>query len=127
MADFKEEFDKIMDTPDTTGEYDTQDINDNKVFAILACFGILFWLPLVAAPKSKFGRFWANQGLILLIFSIVCNIISKILSNIPVVGFIISTIIGIVELAYLVLGIIYAAQGKTKELPLIGGLFKAFR
>ena len=56
MADFNEEFNKIVDTPDTTGEFDTQDIQENKVYAILACFGILFFLPLIAAPDRKSTR-----------------------------------------------------------------------
>lgn len=100
---------QINNTADTTAEYDPADIEANKVMGILAYIWILFLVPLLAAPNSKFARFHANQGLILFIASIICGII-------PVVGWILS----IVLLVFAVLGIINAAQGKAKELPLIG-------
>lgn len=127
MADFKDEFNKIMDTPDTTGEYDTQDINTNKVWAIFACFGIFFWMPLVAAPNSHFAKFYANQGLIYLVACIVLTVAAKILDFIPFIGSVIGWVVGILELAYLVYNIVNAASGKAKEMPLIGGMIKAFK
>ncbi|NLA78908.1 MAG: hypothetical protein GX845_05135, partial [Erysipelothrix sp.] len=38
-----------------------EDIEKNKTMAGLAY--LIFFLPLVAAPESKFGKFHANQGL----------------------------------------------------------------
>lgn len=126
MADFNKEFNKMMDTPDSTGDYDTQDIKDNKVYAVLACFGILFFLPLIAAPNSKFGRFWANQGFILLLFAIVVMVISKILSFIPLVGSIVSWLLSMIGLIFFIIALVNAAQGKAKEIPVIGGLINVF-
>lgn len=121
------------------------DIKENKVYAALAYLGILFFLPLVACPNSKFGRYHANQGLLLLIGSVLLNIVAWILrliigaifrSPVRIYGFntgvtsingfglVLSTLVTIaavgVVIWFMVLGIINAANGKTRPLPIIG-------
>ena len=66
-SDFAQKFDQFTDTEDRTAEFDKADISANKVYAILAYIGFLVLVPLIAVPKSKFARFHANQGLVLLI------------------------------------------------------------
>lgn len=117
-----ESFGKFNDTKETTSEYDSRDIESNKVFAILSYIGILFVVGLIAAPKSKFARFHANQGLVLFITEIVLGIVSGIVSFIPVVSGIVSAVVGIISLVYMVIGIYNSASGKAKELPVIGGI-----
>ena len=115
-------------TSDYTSEYDQADIVANKVFAVLSYLGILVLVPILEAPNSKFARFHANQGLILLIANVAINIVLSILRTISVViaeplGMIFSVIIGLVSILILIvtiIGIVNAAQGKAKELPLIG-------
>ncbi len=115
---------------DYTNNFDTQDINDNKVFAVLAYIPILFWLPLVAANGSKFGRFHANQGLLLLILdvalSIATSILSAILVWIPIVGAIVISLLGIVTgvvgIGLMIYGMVNTGSGKAKELPIVGGM-----
>ncbi|MDR2470296.1 MAG: hypothetical protein LBD27_07455 [Tannerella sp.] len=99
---------------------DAKDVADNKVFAILAYFGILFLVPLLAAKESPFARFHANQGLILFIAEIALWIVSIILLFVPYIGGIITLLLylGIAVLA--IVGIINAAKGEMKQLPLIG-------
>ncbi|MCQ2424960.1 MAG: DUF4870 domain-containing protein [Lachnospiraceae bacterium] len=123
MADFNEQFNKFNDTPDTTSEFEAEDIEKNKVMAVLAYIGILVLVPIFAAKDSKFARFHANQGLVLAIAEIVGSIVLNILSGIPVIGLIfsiISGLFGLVCLLFAVLGIVNAANGKAKELPLVG-------
>lgn len=123
MADFNEQFNKFNDTPDTTSEFEAEDIEKNKVMAVLAYIGILVLVPIFAAKDSKFARFHANQGLVLAIAEIVGSIVLNILSGIPVIGLIFSIInglFGLVCLLFAVLGIVNAANGKAKELPLVG-------
>lgn len=117
-----EGFGKFNDTKETTSEYDSRDIENNKVFAILSYIGILFVVGLIAAPKSKFARFHANQGLALFIVEIALGIVSGIVSFIPVVSGIVSAAVGIISLVYMVIGIYNSASGKAKELPVIGGI-----
>ncbi|KJR49239.1 hypothetical protein UF75_0317 [Desulfosporosinus sp. I2] len=47
---------------------DPSDIEQNKTMAALAYF--LFFLPLIACKDSQYGRFYANQGLLVLILSV---------------------------------------------------------
>lgn len=123
MADFNEKVKDLTNTADTTAEYDEQDINNNKIYAILAYLGILVLVPIFAAKESKFARFHANQGLVLLICAVVVEVALSILSLIPYVGIvfsILSWIVSVVIFIFCILGIVNAAQGKAKELPIIG-------
>lgn len=125
MADINETLNNLNDTPDTTGEYDPADIEQNKVFAILAYLSILVLVPILGAKESKFARFHANQGLVLVIAAIAIGIVIGILQFIPVLGIIFSIVGWIINIALLVLciiGIVNACNGKAKELPLIGSI-----
>ena len=78
-SDFAQKFDQFTDTEDRTAEFDKADISANKVYAILAYIGFLVLVPLIAVPKSKFARFHANQGLVLLIGEVAYNIVRSVL------------------------------------------------
>lgn len=94
-----------------------KDVEDNKVIAALAY--IVFFLPLIVSKDSEFGKFHANQGLILLLFGFAVSIVGSI---IPFIGwFIIGPLGGLFVLVLGVLGIVNALNGVEKELPLIGG------
>ena len=90
--------------------------------------GILFFLPLVGVPNSAYGKFHANQGLILLIFDIVLSVASwlvqAVLGIIPIIGGILSGLVqlavSVCVIALFVFGMVQAAQGKAKTLPVIG-------
>ena len=110
---------------------DPADVDKNKIFGILAYLGILFLVPLLAAKESPFARYHTNQGVVLFIAAIVAwianVILAMILAFIPVIGWILiillnfGILIGI--LALVVIGIINAANGVCKPLPLIGNRF----
>lgn len=98
---------------------DPQDVQANKVMAILAYFGLLVLIPLFAAKESPFARFHANQGLILLIAGFVIWLVSMVLTFVsPFFGII--SLLNIVILVFAIIGIINAAKGEMKELPLVG-------
>ncbi len=113
-------------------EYAPEDIQQNKTMAILAYF--IFFLPLLAAKNSRFARYHANQGLILLLGYVALYIVQAILTTILIAGMTYGSLgaLGIVSLLFtllylgllvlLILGIINAAQGKAAPLPIIGGL-----
>ena len=116
----------VLQTPDVTSEFDPQDINQNKVMALLAYFGILFLVPLLAAKDSKFAKFHANQGIVLFICEIAACIVTFFLSflfgliNIGWLGSLLGYLLYLACGILAIMGIINAAQGKAKELPLIG-------
>lgn len=92
-----------------------EDIGKNKVISALAY--ILFFLPLIVCPESPFGRFHANQGLLLLITGIAGSII---LTIIPIIGWLLLPFFSLAVLILAVIGLIGALNGKAKDLPLIG-------
>ena len=97
--------------------HDPEDVEKNKVMAILAY--IIFLIPLLAAKESKFAMYHANQGLVLFLTAVVITVVGSIL---PIVGFFILTIGSLGILALAILGIINAANGEAKPLPVIGGI-----
>ena len=98
--------------------------SDEKVFGILAYIGILCLVP-VFAGKSEFSKFHANQGLILFIVEVITGVLSIILGFIPVIGLIIGFVLWAVDvvcIVFAIMGIVAAAQGQMKPLPLIGNI-----
>ncbi len=110
--------------------FNTEDVQKNKAYGILAYIGILFLIPLFAAKDSQYARFHTNQGMALFItdimLSILQTIISAILSPIPLLGPIIvgivKAVLSIISVVLMVLGIVNACSGEAKELPIIGKL-----
>lgn len=120
---------------------DATDVQNNKVMAVLAYIGILVLVPLFGAKESEYARYHTKQGLLNCIASIVYAIASAIINGVvgaifkptftffgyvpnPVAA-IISTVLSIgslVFLAFAILGIVNAVQGKCKELPVLGKL-----
>jgi len=108
---------------DETAEMDPADIEKNKTMGGLAY--ILFFLPLISCPDSKYARFHANQGLMLLILVIAANVVSRILHAVLGWGLrgiasLLSTVLFLAVTAIAVLGLINGFTGKAKELPVIG-------
>jgi len=102
-------------------QFDPVDIEKNKVVAALSYLGILFFLPLVVCPESRFGRFHANQGLLLLIVSIIINVVWSMFILIPLVRTLIS-LLYLAVFALFLYGLINTLQGNAKELPIIGSI-----
>ncbi len=127
---FEETFNEINDTADTTDQFDENDIRNNKLMAILAYFGLLCLIPLFAAKESRFARFHTNQGLVLLIvgavYSIAYEALMWVFSRLvllKLIYWLLRFVLAIPTLAIVVLaviGIVNAAGGRAKELPIIG-------
>jgi len=116
--------------PAAVGE--AADVEQNKVFGILAYLPpFLFLVGLIAARQSKFAMFHCNQGLVLTLAAIAVSIANMIadmiLVHIPFLGWFLMTVlnlgifVGIIVLV--VMGIINAANGVCKPLPVIGNRF----
>lgn len=131
--DFNEMKETVL--KDQNDIFSQEDIEQNKGMGVLASFPALFWIPLVAKPDSQYGKFCANQGLILLIFVVVASIVSVILGKIfgliPFIGGLLAGLIGgvlgLAQVGGWLLLFISALQGKVRSLPLIGNLFTVFK
>lgn len=108
-------------------EMDIMDIKANKLVYILSFLWILFFLPLVVCPNAKNARFYANQGLVLLLAGTIVSV------AVPCIGWLadfffvtdfIWSIIGwslrALMLLLTVLGIVWVAQDEKRPLPVIG-------
>lgn len=108
--------------------FNTEDVEQNKVFGILSYIGILVLVPILAAKDSQYARFHANQGLVLFITDIIIgtcmSILSTVLGIIPFLGSLVAGLIsapfGILLLVLMILGIVNACSGEPKKLPVIG-------
>lgn len=125
---FTEKINSINNTPDSTQDFDAEDIRDNKRMALLSYLSWLVIIPLISSPKSKYARYHMNQGLVLAILEIIWMILTMILNSIFFaiswrLGSIVSTIFSVCSFTFLILsimGIINVVNGKAKELPFIG-------
>lgn len=95
--------------------FDPADIEKNKTMAGLSY--IIFFLPLLTCPESRFARFHANQSLILFITSIAGTIV---LSLIPFLSLVLVPLFGILVFVLYIMGLINGLSGKATEVPIIG-------
>ncbi|MBE6621923.1 MAG: hypothetical protein E7630_03115 [Ruminococcaceae bacterium] len=117
-----------------TSRFHPLEAKGTRIECACACTGLLFFLPLVSAPDSRFGRYWANQGLIVLLIQILLVVLWLIvggalwlLSLIPLIGVLFSILriaVGIllasVALFYVVYAMVFAASGRAKDIPFLG-------
>jgi uncharacterized membrane protein len=112
------------------------DVQQNKAVAILGY--ICFVIPLVTAPQSAFARFHANQGLIssllwvTAVFGCVACwainlLVGTVLADIVILAMFFSCLLHLLQpamlfgaLAMMIKGILNAADGQKKELPVVG-------
>jgi len=110
---------------DETNNYSQQDINASKGLAFLSYLGLLFLIPMLVNKDSAFTKFHVNQGIVFFIACIILNIVAGVASALSPVAFLGSLIVlavRLVILALMIIGIVNAAQGKAKRLPVIGNI-----
>ena len=105
--------------------FNTEDVNGNKVFGILAYIGILFLVPLFAAKDSQYARFHTNQGLVLFIAEVILNIAAKIVIGIfsvaslgllaVPISIVLNLVVWAFNLGFMILGIVNACSGEAKS------------
>lgn len=97
---------------------------------IISYFYILVLIPIFAAKNDPFARYHANQGLILFILQFILNVISNVAVRL-LVGVSATLVWGLtfginilmfVILIFNIIGIINAAKGRMKPLPIFGGI-----
>lgn len=95
--------------------FEAEDIEKNKIISAIAY--LLFFLPLITSPESKFGKFHANQGLLNLILAVLGGIV---LTIIPIIGWMLMPLFNLAVLALDLWGAYNAYSGKAIEMPLYG-------
>ena len=82
--------------------------------AILAYIRGLLLIPRFLAKESKFAKFHVNQGILVFIMGFIVWLFSMVNHGL------ITWILEVIVLVFAIIGIINAAGGKAKELPLVG-------
>lgn len=121
----------MLNTPDFTKDFDQNEVTQYKWQAILAYVPPLFFIALCATNGSKYGRFHANQGLLLTIVYAAVSVVVGIMGGIfGAIGLgVIGDLFGILELVpvlLMVFGIVKTAKRNSVELPIIGK-FRIFK
>ena len=110
--------------PNAAQQTPGDDISEHKLYAILGyILPFLFFLPLLqeSSKHNAFARFHANQQLILLIGWAALYVVGNMLVMILyMMGVFLLPLLNLAFLVLAILGIIHAAQGQMKELPVIG-------
>ena len=131
----RELLNQISRPEDVTNTFYPEDIKSNQLSGILASFPVFFWLPLVISKDSPYGKFCANQGLILFAFwitmSVLKTVLGVILPHILLIGSLLNWLVSLIIFAacagaFLLL-FLSACQGKARKIPLIGNVFDAFK
>lgn len=98
----------------------------NTGLAIVAY--IIFFIPLLTeAKKDPFVIYHVKQGLALLISWVIVMILNMALWRIPFFGWNLGWLLQIGLLILLIIGILNAANGEKKPLPIIGQLGEKFK
>ncbi len=93
-----------------------------KATDILAYITWIGWLIAFFAGDKENCKVHLNQGLVLLLVEIIGGLVIGVLSSfVPVLG-ILSCVLSVACLIFAIMGIIAAAKGEDKELPLIGSI-----
>ena len=117
-----------------TRMFNAEDIEVNKGYAVAASLGLTFFVPLAAAPDSKFGQYWANQGLLLDIVMVAAGLVSLIgggilslLGLIPYIGIlfrilriVLFVILGLLLVLLIARNCYLSSKGIARDLPVIG-------
>ena len=84
-----------------------------RMISAIAYLWVLFFLPLVLIPRSGFGRFHANQGLLNLIVGVLCFLLMRL---IPALRW----VFALLMLVYPIWGIVTAMRGEERPFPFLG-------
>jgi uncharacterized membrane protein len=132
-------------TCEATSNYDTASTNSTKaskatkakkangesgkeiaIIAYITAVGLIIALVLNAEKKNPFAKYHIRQSLGLFLTAIIFSIgISMLSLFLPIIiGSLLSLMLGVLILALLVMGIINAANGEQKPLPLFGKFYE---
>ena len=87
---------------------------DKKATGILSYLGF-FWIVAYLAGDKEGAKFHLNQGLVIFI----AEVILSALGFVPIVKYV-ASVVSLVLLVFAIIGIIAAANGEEKKLPIIG-------
>lgn len=104
---------------DITYQFSQQDIQNNKILAILAYLGAFIILPLLIGKDSPYVKQNVNQGLIICLASVVLNVFAGFLIFVPF-GSIFAMAINFCIWSVAITAIYHIFMGRAVKFPYIG-------
>lgn len=101
--------------------------NQDKTVAIVCYITLIGWiiaLVLHSNKKTSLGAYHLRQTLGLMLLAIASFILGFPLAMIPVLGWLIGLVLNIGLLVFWIMGLISAANGEEKPMPIVGDLFQ---
>lgn len=101
----------------------TKNSSDDRIlFAFLAAFLSIvgFIIALLAKRDDKYVMFYAKQSLVVFIVAVIGGIIGSVFLIIPVLGWVVYSIINLAILILWIFNWVYALSGEAKETPIVG-------
>jgi uncharacterized membrane protein len=92
------------------------EVADNRWMAVLCYLGMMIFFPCVLKKDVAFVRFHINQGIVLLLLMIAACVVCVI----PFLGWLAAVVVYVFSIVCIIMGIVNAARGVEKELPIIG-------
>ena len=120
------EHDAATDKPDAKNSSESASLDTETtkkiIYSLCYLWGILFFLPLILYKGDRAATRHANEGLLLLLLSVIGNIVFGVLS---IFGWFFGLIAGLYSLVLLIfgiIGIVYVVTDKNEPLPIIGSI-----
>ena len=108
------------DPSDHTADFDAQDIQDNKLYAmgsyLLGLVGVI--ISFLAAKDSPFALFHARQSLKISL----CEMLLMLCLIVPILGWIAAPVGWIILFVVRVILFFQTAKGKAKDAPIVGNI-----
>ncbi len=99
-----------------------KEIQDGKIYAVMAYLWILCLVPLLLKKENKFALFHGKQGLVLFL----CEIALGIISVIPFIGWLVGFFGFFVCAVLSLIAIVQALMGNYWKIPLVSDLADKF-
>ena len=104
-------------------QFEAKDVDEGKSLAWLSYLGILLLIPFLTQKDNPYTKYHMKQGLALLIVYVAVTFVSWI----PILGWLVGIVGYPAALVIMVIGIVNAATGKAKPLPIIGKIGESFK
>jgi uncharacterized membrane protein len=97
---------------------DKNDVETGRLFAILSYLVPFFFLVPLIQKTNVFAHFHARQALAIFLLAIALSVVAALipLSLLSIIG----PVLLLAQVALIVIGVIHAAKGEAKQLPILG-------
>lgn len=113
----KDNEEKETEQPKTTNKDD--EVTRKVIFCLCYLFGILFFLPLLMYKDDE-AKMHANQGLVILLLSVIGNVVFGMLTWVLFVFAWVASIYSLLLFILCIVGVVYVVTDKKETLPIIG-------